>query len=182
MLDLHHFMAYNKRVKNRRKKMIFGRKLLEVLIQIALLPLAAITTACTSILLTIIAAPLAYLGYVIEESILSWLKDYTAEEGVRYHVKPSDTVSITETFSGDYKVEVKHDDGVRYTMSGSEFGVWVLALFALPLRIITLLLSLLALIIPPLKIKAMNTYYSNIGSAIESNKQGTFWSIVFDIA
>lgn len=162
------FYTRQSHAKN-RCAMSFGRKLLEVLIQIALLPISAVTTAFLGFVLSLFFIPFAYFGYMIEEAMLDWLKSYSPQEGTKYYVKPSDTVSVTETFGGDYKVEVKHDDGERYQMSGSEFGVWVLALFALPLRVITLTLSILALIIPSLKIKAKNV-------------RGTFWSIVFDIA
>ena len=149
--------------------MSFWRKLLEVLIQIALLPVAALTTALMLSPLTIILFFCFELGYLLEMFVLDRLKEYTAEEGRTYYVNPSDTVSISETGTGEYKLDVHHDDGKRYEISASEFGIYVIAFFALPLRIITLALSILALIIPPLQIKA-------------KNNRGTFWSIVFDIA
>lgn len=159
-----------KRNGEQQNVMSFWRKLLEVLIQIALLPISAVTTFFLVCVLSFFFIFLAYLGYTIEEAMLDWLKCYSPKEGTKYYVEPSDTVSVTETFGGEYKLEVKHDDGERYQMSGSEFGVWVLALFALPLRIITLALSILALFIPPLQIKAYDDWSTS------------FWSIVFDIA
>lgn len=169
--NITYFVKHSRAKRNGEQEnvMSFWRKLLEVLIQIALLPISALTTAFLMYVLSLILVFFAYLGYLIEKAMLGWLKNYSPEAGTTYYVKPSDTVSVTETLGGDYKVEVKHDDGERYAMSGSEFGVWVLAFFALPLRIITLALSILALIIPPLQIKA-------------KNNRGTFWSIVFDIA
>lgn len=170
--NIDYFVKLSRAKRNGEQQdvMSFWRKLLEVLIQIALLPVAAIITALMLFMLTLIFYFVSYGGYYLEKWILGILKDYAPEKGTTYYVQPSDNVSVTETFSGDYKVEVKHDDGERYQMSGSEFGVWVLAFFALPLRIITLALSILALFIPPLQIKAYDDWSTS------------FWSIVFDIA
>ncbi len=155
---------YKREKENRRRKMSLGRKFLEVLIQIALVPVAALITGCMLMTLTVIGFPLLFLGYIIEAFILDSLKDYTPEEGKTYHVAPSYKVSANS--SGEF--EVKYDNGERYTASGSEIAVGFIALFALPLRIITLLISIIALFFPSVNIK------------IKNNK-GTWASIILDI-
>ena len=146
MLDAHHLMMYNnnslilwrnemrKRMnfKKKRERMNFKRKLLEIIIQISLIPVSAFTTALMLSPLTLVFFILAIVGYYLELSILKWLKNYTPKEGIAYHVDPS--YRIVE--EGD-SIKVKYDDGIRYSGSNSEIAVFFVALFALPLRIIS---------------------------------------------
>ena len=146
-----------------RKKMSYGRKILEVFIQIGMLPVSAFITAISLFWVTIFMSAAGLLGYYMEKALLDATKGYKPREGYTYYVDPSVTASVS-----DDRIEFHYDDGKRYDISGNEFGVGVMGFFALPLRVISLALSVLALIIPPLCIKL-------------KNNKGTFASIVFDI-
>ena len=146
-----------------RRKMSYGRKIMEVFIQIGMLPVSAFITAISAYWVSIIMSFIGWLGYCMEKAFLDSMKNFKPAEGYTYYVDPSVTASVS-----DDKVEFHYDNGKRYDMSGSEFGVGVMGFFALPLRIISLVLSIFALILPPLNIKL-------------KNNKGTFASIVFDI-
>lgn len=147
-----------------QERMNFGRRLLEIFTQIALVPVAAMTTGLAFFVLGIVTAGVAWFGYYLEYGILAWLKNYTPEEGTTYHVDPS--YRVDEDAYGN--IEVKYDNGERYTASGSEIAVGFIAFFALPLRLLSLFLSVIALFFPFFNIKA-------------KNNKGTWASIILDI-
>ena len=148
----------------KKKKMSYWRKIVEVFVQILLLPVAAYTTAFTSLVISIVMYWAGYPGYFLERYLLKKLKDFKPSEGYSYGT-PSDKVVIHEKASGEYEAEVQHYSGKTFN---PDMQIWVMAFFAVFLRIITLVLSIIALFVPPLCIKAKNNV-------------GTFRSVVFDI-
>ena len=107
---------------------------------------------------------LCWLPFVLVKNlIMPKFKNFTAIPGSTYNVGESDTIKEVNykreirdsmgTLVGyvdDVKYEVKHDDGVRHEASVEEFGLIIYCLLALPLRCISLFLSIFALFIPSL--------------------------------
>lgn len=151
---------------NTQKKMSFKRKLLEVVIQIAMLPYSALTTVSPFLIISIIFVILSVGAFFWEAAFLETVKNYEASEvgSKTYHVEPS----LTFRQEGD-SVVAHYDNGERTTFSPSERIVILLTFLALPLRVISLILSILALMIPRLNIKLKN------------NEQ-TYWNLFLDVA
>lgn len=141
--------------------MTYKQKLLEVLVQLCWLPISAFLTG---LILTIF---FSFFGFLLEAYVILPLKKFEISEGRHYSVDPSTKVSAYEGIDGRIKVQVEHDDGSRYELSDSETAAWYLAFFALPLRCISLLLSIFALIIPPLNIKIKNNRGGFLGIALD---------------
>ena len=139
------------------RRMNFGQRILEIFIQIGLLFYSAfICGAAWSLLFS-------GLGYMLEGEFLEEWKNFKEKEGTTYYVSPS--YKTEEDVFGN--VKVVYDNGERHDISASEFAIWCLALFALPLRCISLLFSVLALIIPPLNIKVKNNLNSRANIALD---------------
>lgn len=126
--------------------MTFKQKLLEVLVQICWIPISAFINGCAVSLLLTAAA------YAIEAfCILPGLKHVEMKEGRSY---------VEHTGDG-YRS--------RYEPSDEEAMAWGYIFFALPLRCISLLLSIFALFIPRLEIRIRND-------------RGGFLGIMLDVA
>ncbi|MDE7464269.1 MAG: hypothetical protein K2M48_04480 [Clostridiales bacterium] len=141
----------------------YGRKILEVFLQILLLPL--------SVWIQIWCIPYGiiyghYVGGFLTQGILfCGLKKEKHEKGFSYNVGESDKV-VNETITnnirdnhgnliGTYDTTVSkvvHDDGVRYAFSDQFENARAISFAALPLRLLSIILSILALFIPHLYI------------------------------
>ena len=127
-------------------KMNYGQKLLEPFIQFGLIFYSFFLFYFTW---SLILSPIAYF---VEVLFLEKWKNFQPKEGTTYHEQPKWRVS--EDMFG--KLELKYDDGERYRTSSDEKAIIVLIIFAPIFRVISLLLSILALFIPPLCIKVEN--------------------------
>lgn len=168
------------------KPMKYYEKILEIIIQIVCIPLSAFINACGLQLL--LCSPY-WVGHLVGATFW-WRKGEKVEEGNTYNVGESDTLIETTTTheikdsrgntlaSFDTKdYEIKHDDGNRYEMSDSEFWGWLYSIFALHLRIISLVISIIALFVPKMYIKVSSP---NKGSEYRKSPFLYFDLLIYD--
>lgn len=136
------------------ERMNWGQKLLEVFIQFGLIFYSVFIFYLTWSLILSIGA------YFLEEAFLEKWKDFKPEAGTTYHVKPS--YRVEEGLFDD--VKVVYDDGKRTQMSGDQKLIIFMIIFLPIFRCISFLLSIIALILPPLNVKVENDSrsYANI--------------------
>lgn len=138
----------------------FG-KIVEVFVQVLLLPVSAFIQF---FIFTVVGYFIN--GFIIKDMFYIQLKG-ERDESYSYNVTPSDTV-VTEKVEhdirdsngvkiGSYETEeshIEHDNGYRVN-DKQEDDARINSFFVLPLRILSLLLSVLALFIPKLYVKVM---------------------------
>ncbi len=107
---------------------------------------------------------ICWLPFVIVRHVLMpWIKKYEAHEDYNYNVGESDKIvthNVQKEIKDDHgrllgyvqdkEYEVVHDNGNRSELSGEAWGLIFYCIFALPLRCISLILSIFALFIPQL--------------------------------
>lgn len=140
------------------RRMNFWQKLLGIFIQVGLIFFSAFVNLFAWGLLS---APIAY---VAEEAFLEKWKNFEAAEGTYYRYEDP-SYKVKEDLFGNIKVV--YDDGRSYETSADEKAIAAIIFFALLLRCISLLLSILALIIPPLNIKVKNNLNSRANIALD---------------
>jgi len=152
------------------KPMRLWRKIAEVFLQIALLPI--------SVILQVFAIPYTLMGMnflgalIIEYLFYSAMKKEKHEAGYSYNVSESDTI-VSETVTheirntdgvviGTYDTteqHVEHDNGYRYAYSDQDIKLSGLAnkhvFMVLPLRVISLLFSIIAIFVPNMYVSAI---------------------------
>lgn len=142
----------------------FGRKVAEIFLQIALIPISAIVWFCG----ICIFMGLNFVGETIVEGFFFGLKGQKRTIVSRYNVGASDeeyevakehqikdndgnVIGVYETT----EKRVRHDDGNRVTFNFDSWEVYVSLFLALPLRILSLLASILALCVPHMYVSAV---------------------------
>lgn len=156
--------AYKAKISGQEQFIPLFRRFLEVLLQIALLPMSIFLQVCGC--LWFLGGPFLG-GAIIKYLFYCVIKKENSEEGYSYNVGASDNV-VTTTQTHDIKSyygkivgtyettesHVEHDNGDRYEFSDQYVCACWNSVVALPCRIISLTLSLIAIFVPYLCISA----------------------------